>query len=120
MKNFSIAVALTAALGVSTAAFAAPDPTDPRAGIPTLQYRSPFRDYRPLGEDKPLAWKAANDEVQRIGGWRAYAKESRETPATDVAPTASPATPVKPMAEPPAKGQPGHAGHGQPKEEQKK
>ncbi|MBL8525752.1 MAG: hypothetical protein JNN20_18880 [Betaproteobacteria bacterium] len=77
MKSFSIAV-LSATLGVSTAALAAPDPTDARAAVPIVQYRSPFHDYRPLGDNKPLAWKAANDEVQRIGGWRAYAKEASE------------------------------------------
>lgn len=114
MKSFSIAVALTAALGASTTAFAAPDPTDPRAAIPIVQYRSPFHDYRPLGEDKALAWKAANDEVQRIGGWRAYAKEASDAnagsdkaapsvSAPTAAPTPQPAT-KKPTVD--------HSGHG--------
>lgn len=101
MKSFSIAVALTAALGASTIAFAAPDPTDPRAAIPIVQYRSPFHDYRPLGEDKVLAWKAANDEVQRIGGWRAYAKEASEAIADSD--KAAPSVSV-PTAAPPPEG----------------
>ena len=120
MKSFSIAVALTAALGAPTAAFAAPDPTDPRAAIPNVQYRSPFHDYRPLGEDKSLAWKAANEEVQRIGGWRAYAKEASEANAgsdkTEKAAPSVSAPSAAPAPEPAAK-KPAvdHSGHGKQK-----
>lgn len=119
MKSVSIAVALTAVLGASTA-FCAPDPTDPRAAIPSVPYRSPFHDYRPLGEDKPIAWKAANDEVQRIGGWRAYAREASEANAASdekgkATPSVSAPTQM-PAAEPDAK-KPAmdHSGHGKKK-----
>ena len=57
---------------------AAPDPTNANAGIPATTYRSPFAEYRPLGEDKNTAWKDANDTVGKVGGWRAYAREAAD------------------------------------------
>ena len=84
------------------------DPGDPRAAVPSVQYRSVFEKYRPLGNDKVGDWKAANDTVGRIGGWKVYAQESQEAaPSTERAagnPTApttippKPATPEKPSA----------------------
>ena len=68
----------------ATSAFAAADPTDAQAAVAPLKYQSPFRDYRVLGEDKRVPWKDANDEVARIGGWRAmprkHSKLRRPTP----------------------------------------
>ena len=116
------AASVTAALSLSASSIAAPDPTDEKNTVPPVLYLSPFRDYKPLGEDKAIPWKAANDEVGRIGGWRAYAKEAQDAaasvkPATPVAP-ATPAkttpSPAKsPVMEAPAKSKPGHEGHGQ-------
>jgi hypothetical protein len=93
-----------------------PDPADASIAVPAVAYQSTFGGYRPLLEDKLLPWRDANDEVGRIGGWRAYAREGREhggaiaAPASVTQPTAalvapSPAT---------ATGQSGHAngGHG--------
>lgn len=82
-----------------------PDPADPGARVPAPTYRSPFADYKPLGEAGLGDWRAANDEVGRIGGWRAYAREAQmQTPA--------PATPGGAAA---ASGHAGHHGHhGQP------
>ncbi len=126
------AASLTAAAVYSSATSAAPDVTNDQAPVPPSRYQSPFRDYRPLGEDKLLPWKAANDEVARIGGWRAYAKEAREAPTTAAPPAAAPSGSTMPSAQPApndppspkgipaAKSVPGHAGHGQPKEDQKK
>lgn len=87
----------------------AADPAHAQSPIPSVQYRSPFRDYRPLGEDKPIPWKAANDEVGRIGGWRVYAREARQP---DMA-----TTPLATVPKPPAEGAApktsgAHAGHG--------
>ena len=113
---------VTAALSLSGASIAAPDPTDEKNTVPPVLYLSPFRDYKPLGEDKAIPWKAANDEVGRIGGWRAYAKEAQDAaasvkPATPVAPATpakTPPSPAKsPVMEAPAKAKPGHEGHGQ-------
>lgn len=85
-----------------------PDPLDPKAGVPTLNYESSFVQYRPLGDAKPVSWREANDTVARIGGWRVYARESQEPDAVPAA------KPTAPAASAPAGGmsQPMPAGHG--------
>lgn len=40
-------------------------------------YTSPIADYQKFSDEKVLPWKAANDKVAAIGGWRAYTKESQ-------------------------------------------
>ena len=113
--TIAIAAILAIALVQSRAANAEPDATDAKAAVPALKYQSPFRDYRPFDDAKPIPWKDANDEVGRIGGWRAYAKEASETPSAQ--PTApadkAPATVSKPSV--PGNPHAGHQGHGQPK-----
>lgn len=114
-----IAAGVAAALSLPGASIAAPDPTDEKNTVPPIRYQSPFRDYKPLGDDKAIPWKAANDEVSRIGGWRAYAKQAQDA-AASVSP-AAPAMPAQatppaakpPALEAPAKPNPGHEGHGQ-------
>lgn len=75
-----------------------PDPLDAQAPVPAAAYQSPLSGYRRLGEDKPVPWRAANETVNRIGGWRAYAREAQQpepaasTPAGRAAPAAAPAT----------------------------
>jgi hypothetical protein len=91
-----------------------------------LNHKSSFETYRPYSDEKAANWKAANDEVGRIGGWRTYLKEAQEPDADagkkpaappssnvspnsanapkTIAPAAIPAKPVQP-ANP-------HAGHG--------
>ena len=54
-----------------------PDPSEAGFVVPAVVYQSAFSDYKRLGADKAIPWKAANDEVANIGGWRAYAKEAR-------------------------------------------
>ena len=78
-----------------TPALAAP----PSAAAPA-PFKSAFEGYRAYSDDKMTGWKAANDEVARIGGWREYAKQAQNielkpenTPATkagDVKPKATP------------------------------
>lgn len=43
----------------------------------TVIYTSPIADYQPFVDGKITSWKAANDKVGQIGGWRAYAKEAQ-------------------------------------------
>jgi hypothetical protein len=100
--------------------FAASDPAAAESPTPAMQYKSPFKDYRPLGDDKRIPWKAANDEVGKIGGWRVYLREAQEgnKAAPEVAPAAapSPSTPKVPPGNSLAPDKPkpsGHAGHGQ-------
>jgi hypothetical protein len=67
----------------------AADPLDPQARVPAATYISPLSTYRRLSEDKPLPWKEANETVNRIGGWRAYAREAQQTEAAAPARPAS-------------------------------
>ncbi len=49
------------------------------------RYVSAFAQYQPYAEQAIASWPEANATVQRIGGWRAYAKES-QAPTTAPAP----------------------------------
>lgn len=79
--------------------------------VPTLTYESVFARYLSYRDEKIGSWRDANATVDRIGGWRAYAKEAQQADAPHAAP-AAPAVPDK-SAKPvePAKPNP-HAGHG--------
>jgi hypothetical protein len=84
-------------------------PAPPRVPA-SLGFTSSFEHYKTYRDEKPGAWKASNDEVGRIGGWRTYLREANEpdTPAaTPGAPSSSP-----PQAPPPARSPLPHAGHG--------
>jgi hypothetical protein len=45
-----------------------PNPADPEVRVPPLEYRSAFAGYRRYAEPELAPWRAANDEVGRIGG----------------------------------------------------
>ncbi|MBK9135956.1 MAG: hypothetical protein IPM15_16860 [Betaproteobacteria bacterium] len=62
------------------------DPLDAQARVPALTYRSPLDGYRRLGDDKPVSWQQANETVNRIGGWRAYARQAQQPEAAASAP----------------------------------
>lgn len=47
-----------------------------------LSYRSALSGYEAYKEQSVQPWKAANDKVGEIGGWRTYAKEIRQTAST--------------------------------------
>lgn len=78
------------------------DPLDPQARVPAVTHTSPLARYRRLGDDKRVPWTEANETVNRIGGWRAYAREAqlpdpaasapaaRATAAPNAAPSAAP------------------------------
>ncbi len=57
---------------------ARPSPLDANASVPPLVQRSALAGYRKLREEPLQPWKQANDEVARIGGWRAYAREAAQ------------------------------------------
>ena len=85
------------------------DPQDAKASVPRIVYRSSLADYRVLSDEKLTSWKATNDNVGRIGGWRAYAKEAQqpESAGNSTPPGAdkpAPADGAKPM-------QGGQSGH---------
>ena len=49
-----------------------------------VTYKSPIEDYKAFVDEKVISWKAANDKVGQIGGWRAYAKETQQPDNTPV------------------------------------
>lgn len=57
---------------------AAADPLDPAAPAPSVEYRSALAGYRALAEEELLPWPETNRTVERIGGWRAYAREAQQ------------------------------------------
>lgn len=74
-------VALLAAASIAPAQDAAvrADPLDPQARVPAATHQSPLAGYRRLTDDEQrISWKEANDTVNRIGGWRAYAREAQQ------------------------------------------
>ncbi len=101
----------------------AKDASSTQAPSTPVVYKSPFSDYHPLGEDKRTPWKAANDEVGRIGGWRVYAREAAAPSATgtpsrtQTAPNAAPVLASQPSPAAPSPALPApqaeakHAGH---------
>lgn len=55
-----------------------PDPLNAQASSPSLAWRSAFEHYRAWADSPPLSWRDANAQVERIGGWRAYAREAAQ------------------------------------------
>lgn len=45
----------------------------------TLNHQSALEGYQPYAEQEVRSWREANDLVGRIGGWRAYARETGTT-----------------------------------------
>ena len=93
------------------------NPLSPAASVPAVTYQSPFADYRPMVDQKIGNWKDANDNVNRVGGWRTYLKEAQEpdapmqkqTPQSSV-PTAQSVVPPKPSDQQRQQHQHGHSG----------
>lgn len=71
-----------AALALPSSLMAAqPDPLDANAAVSAQDYRSPLQHYRAQADEPLQDWRAANDLVGRIGGWRTYSMEGWEQPA---------------------------------------
>lgn len=78
-------VLLAVAACLSTLAFAKEpsgtpvrDPADPGSVVAPTLFASPFAGYRRYADGEVGPWRAVNDEVGRIGGWKVYARESYE------------------------------------------
>jgi hypothetical protein len=94
-----------------TATTARPDPLDPKARVPATRYESSLGQVRRIGDDKPVAWREANEAVARIGGWRVYAREAQQPDAPASTPPA--VAPAQSAASTPtATTKPAPAGHG--------
>jgi hypothetical protein len=59
------------------------DPADASARVPALVHRSTFADYRSANDVEAGGWRDANEKVERIGGWRTYAKEAEDARAAE-------------------------------------
>lgn len=102
LASYAIPVLSVAALWTSVAiAQPTPKPTPsptpsaaPRMSeVAPVGFQSVLEGYKPYTDEEIVNWKAANDTVAQIGGWRAYAREAAQTsPAQD----AKPASPAKP------------------------
>ena len=84
------------------------DPTRAQAEVPAARHQSALQTYRRAAdpEPKPDAWRAANDTVTRIGGWRTYAREPLPGEAKPAA------APAPPAASKPHGAHPPHHHHG--------
>jgi hypothetical protein len=70
-------VALT--MIASTAGLLVPSSALAQAVTPLkITFKSTLENYKPYTDEKPGGWRAANDQVGRIGGWRTYLKEANE------------------------------------------
>lgn len=71
--------------------------TGERTEAQTLpEYVSALRDFRRFSDEPVASWRAANETVQRIGGWQAYSREAYQAlrkPAPEARPT--PAAPAE-------------------------
>jgi len=82
VKPIAVGIVLLAASSGAVAQPSAvsgrPDPADARVPVPPAEHQSPFARYRPFAAEVLGTWKAVNDEVGRIGGWKVYAREVYE------------------------------------------
>ena len=69
---------------VASAQDAAVNGSSAKSIAESLQYTSVFKNYQPYSEEEIIPWRQANATVQKIGGWKAYAKEAAQA---DTAPT---------------------------------
>jgi hypothetical protein len=87
---FAACAAAAQAQPAPTAPTARPaDPLDAGVTVPAAIHRPAFAGYRRFAEQEVGPWRAANDTVGAIGGWRAYALEV-QAGAADAAPAAVP------------------------------
>jgi hypothetical protein len=98
-------VALAAA--VASAAYAQssarPDPNDPKAQVPGVQYRSAFSEYQSYRDPEIEKWREVNDQVKDLGGHKGHAAKPAAKASAKPEP-ASEGSAQKPAADP-------HAGH---------
>lgn len=89
--NEKIPIYWLAAIGILAAPLVWAQAPPPAASAPFTpavgsEYRSAFEGYQRFKDEKVQRWKDSNATVERIGGWRAYAKEAQESKPTDTKP----------------------------------
>jgi hypothetical protein len=69
MRIFFVAAPALLFAGVALAqGDSRPDPLDPRAKAPPVEFRSAFEGYRPYAEPDLRDWRKSNEEVDAAGG----------------------------------------------------
>lgn len=66
---------------VAAQAHSAVGPAEAAAAVMPYEYKSVFQDYRPMidsGEAPETVWRAANEEVGRIGGHAGYMRSAQD------------------------------------------
>lgn len=71
-----LALLCGAMLGLSATAQLRPDPLDARAAVPPAVHKPAVASPKPADDPPPADWRAANERVARVGGWRTYARET--------------------------------------------
>ena len=66
---------LATCVALSAFAQSRPDPADARAQVPPVAVRK-TPSPQPAVDPPPIDWRAANARVERVGGWRTYARET--------------------------------------------
>ncbi|MDZ7855189.1 hypothetical protein [Sphaerotilus sp.] len=69
------ALALVALSAVAQPATPA-DPADPQATVAPLVHRATLAGRIPPDHPELADWRAVNDRVRAVGGWKAYLRES--------------------------------------------
>ncbi len=98
------------ASGIAAAQSERPDPRNAQAVVPGIEYRSAFSDYKRYRDPAIGDWRAANDEVGRLGGHMGHTSAGRNESSTKPegqTPKAS-SSPVDPTGS----GHGAHHGHG--------
>jgi hypothetical protein len=93
-------LAVAASVGAQTSVPARLDPSSSAASVPAAAYRSALSGYQRYQDQPAGSWREANNTVNRVGGWRVYAREANQPEAPS-----APASAAKPASAP------GHAGH---------
>ena len=86
-RSIFIALAALAAGRAAAEELRRPDPVEPRAEVPAVEYRSAFAGYRPFAEEKVAPWRDSNEAVK-----------DGEEHASHAATPPAPAEPAKPPA----------------------
>ena len=90
-------IALTSSATLAATCFAQTPAASNAAGKSgAAPLRSAFDGYRAYNDEALSNWKAANENVARIGGWREYARQAQEQEGTAGTPPRPAAQEVKP------------------------
>jgi hypothetical protein len=95
-KIFFLALAGVAASAAVAQTQAPRDPSDSRAQVPPVQYRSAFEGYRSYSEPPAIQWRDANDEVRAFGGHAGHLVKPGSADASKPATGSAPARDPKP------------------------